>query len=133
MQFMIFCFFSPCKQRIAGGNVLDKLVSGYQAVYGSQLDEDAIFNKCRNAINFVEKVDKDTEGNCRLCTYLVFVMHLCHIICSSLSGYLRINYAAVFVLWLDAMIISTEATLAIMFTTFVSGNIKPQIFDVGKD
>ncbi|KAI3463133.1 hypothetical protein Pfo_019796 [Paulownia fortunei] len=54
------------KLRPPGGNALDKLVSGYQAVYGSQLDEDAIFNKCRNAISFVEKVDKDIEHDYRL-------------------------------------------------------------------
>ncbi|KAL2246727.1 UNVERIFIED_CONTAM: Regulation of nuclear pre-mRNA domain-containing protein 1B [Sesamum indicum] len=54
------------KLRPPGGNALDKLVSGYQAVYGSQLDEDAIFNKCRNAIGFIEKVNKDTNGDYRL-------------------------------------------------------------------
>ncbi|PIN20758.1 Regulator of nuclear mRNA [Handroanthus impetiginosus] len=51
------------KVRPPGGNALDKLMSGYQAVYGSQLDEEAIFDKCRNAVNFVEKVDKDIEGH----------------------------------------------------------------------
>ncbi|XP_057800500.1 uncharacterized protein LOC131015984 isoform X2 [Salvia miltiorrhiza] len=50
----------------AGGNSLEKLVSGYEAVSISQLDEDAIFSKCRNAISFVEKVDKDAEGDSRL-------------------------------------------------------------------
>ncbi|KAG8384999.1 hypothetical protein BUALT_Bualt04G0176500 [Buddleja alternifolia] len=54
------------RMRSPGGNALDKLVSGYQAVYGSQLDEDAIFNKCRNTISFVEKVDKDIQGDHRL-------------------------------------------------------------------
>ncbi|KAL8538487.1 hypothetical protein ACS0TY_000480 [Phlomoides rotata] len=49
-----------------GGNPLDKLVSGFQAVYNSQLDEDAIFSKCKNAISFVEKVDKDAQGDFRL-------------------------------------------------------------------
>ncbi|KAI3457804.1 hypothetical protein Pfo_014467 [Paulownia fortunei] len=51
------------KLRSPGGNALDKLISGYQAVYSSQLDEDAIFNKCRNAISFIEKVDKDVEAD----------------------------------------------------------------------
>ncbi|KAK6155360.1 hypothetical protein DH2020_009608 [Rehmannia glutinosa] len=51
------------KLRSPGGNALDKLISGFQAVYSSQLDEDAIFNKCRNAISFIEKVDKDVEGD----------------------------------------------------------------------
>ncbi|KAH6813801.1 ENTH/VHS family protein [Perilla frutescens var. frutescens] len=57
---------SGIKQQSAGGNSMDKLVSGYEAVYSSQLDEDAIFSKCRNAISFVEKVDKDVEGDCQL-------------------------------------------------------------------
>ncbi|KAL6508161.1 hypothetical protein OROHE_021703 [Orobanche hederae] len=51
------------KSRSPGGNALDRLVSGYQAVYGSQHNEDAIFDKCRNAISFIEKVDKDIEGD----------------------------------------------------------------------
>ena len=38
---------------------MDKIVSGYQVVYGSQMDEDVIFSKCRNAINCIEKVDKE--------------------------------------------------------------------------
>ncbi|KAL3813917.1 hypothetical protein ACJIZ3_015185 [Penstemon smallii] len=50
------------KLRPPGGKTLDKLVSGYQAVYGSQLDEGAIYDKCRHAISFIEKVDKDIEG-----------------------------------------------------------------------
>ncbi|XVF59988.1 hypothetical protein PTKIN_Ptkin08bG0006500 [Pterospermum kingtungense] len=41
------------------GNTVDKIVSGYQVVYGSQMDEDVIFSKCRNAIGCVEKVDKE--------------------------------------------------------------------------
>lgn len=47
------------------GNTVDKIVSGYQIVYGSQMDEDVIFSKCRNAISCVEKVDKEisTDAN----------------------------------------------------------------------
>ncbi|CAA0824614.1 ENTH/VHS family protein [Striga hermonthica] len=51
-----------CKQSSPGVNELDKLISGYQAIYRSQLDEEAIFNKCRNAISYIEKVGKDIEG-----------------------------------------------------------------------
>ncbi|KAK8676249.1 hypothetical protein V6N13_034301 [Hibiscus sabdariffa] len=40
-------------------NAVDKIVSGYQIVYGGQMDEDVIFNKCRNAISCIEKVDKE--------------------------------------------------------------------------
>ena len=38
---------------------MDKIVSGYQVVYGSQMDEDVILSKCRNAISCIEKVDKE--------------------------------------------------------------------------
>ncbi|XP_062105392.1 uncharacterized protein LOC133817025 [Humulus lupulus] len=44
------------------GNTVDKLVSGYQVLYG-QMDEDAVLSKCRNAINFVEKVEKEIGGD----------------------------------------------------------------------
>lgn len=54
------------KLRSPGGIALDKIISGYQAVYGSQLEEDGLFNKCTEAITFFEKVDKDIEGNFRL-------------------------------------------------------------------
>ncbi|KAL1547398.1 regulation of nuclear pre-mRNA domain-containing protein 1B-like isoform X2 [Salvia divinorum] len=50
----------------AGGNSLEKLVSGFEAVSSSHLDEDAIFTKCRNAITFVERVEKDVEGDSEL-------------------------------------------------------------------
>ncbi|KAK8687184.1 hypothetical protein V6N13_086012 [Hibiscus sabdariffa] len=47
------------------GNTVDKIVSGYNILYGSQMDEDVIFSKCRNAISCIEKVDKEisTDGN----------------------------------------------------------------------
>ncbi|XP_073126452.1 uncharacterized protein [Henckelia pumila] len=54
------------KLKPAGANTLDKLVSGYQAVYNGQQEEDGILYKCRNAISFLEKVDKDIEGDYRL-------------------------------------------------------------------
>ncbi|KAE8723128.1 putative Exocyst subunit exo70 family protein C2 [Hibiscus syriacus] len=46
-------------------NMMDKIVSGYQLIYGGQMDEDVIFSKCRNAISCIEKVDKeiDTDVN----------------------------------------------------------------------
>ncbi|CAK9171997.1 unnamed protein product [Ilex paraguariensis] len=56
---------SGFKLKHPSGNVLDKIVSGYQVVYGGQLDEDAILNKCRNAISCVEKVDMDIHGDIR--------------------------------------------------------------------
>ncbi|XP_047977038.1 regulation of nuclear pre-mRNA domain-containing protein 2-like isoform X1 [Salvia hispanica] len=54
------------KLQPVGGNSLEKLVSGFEAVSSSRVDEDAIFTKCRNAITFVEKVEKDVEGDSQL-------------------------------------------------------------------
>ncbi|XWS40555.1 hypothetical protein CRYUN_Cryun17cG0005500 [Craigia yunnanensis] len=45
------------------GNTVDKIVSGYQVVYGNQMDEDVIFSKCRNAISCIEKVDKEISND----------------------------------------------------------------------
>ncbi|KAK1410021.1 hypothetical protein QVD17_36553 [Tagetes erecta] len=45
------------------GSALDKIVSGYQAIYAGQVNEDAVISKCRNAIGSVEKVDKEIGGD----------------------------------------------------------------------
>ncbi|RAL38174.1 hypothetical protein DM860_000868 [Cuscuta australis] len=45
------------------GNGLDKIVSSYQVLYGGHIDEDALLNRCRHAINSVEKIDKEIECN----------------------------------------------------------------------
>lgn len=50
-------YFSYQKQPV--GSTVDKIVSGHQVVYGSQMDEDVIFRKCRSAISCIEKVDKE--------------------------------------------------------------------------
>ncbi|XAR58307.1 hypothetical protein NMG60_11026753 [Bertholletia excelsa] len=47
------------KLKPSAGNALDKIVSGFQAIYGGQLDEDAILGKCMNAISCIEKMDKE--------------------------------------------------------------------------
>ncbi|KAL6960395.1 hypothetical protein U1Q18_038160 [Sarracenia purpurea var. burkii] len=57
---------SGFKLRHAAGNALDQIVSGYQVVYGGQLDEEVILSKCTNAISCVEKVDKEIEGDINL-------------------------------------------------------------------
>ncbi|KAL1539904.1 regulation of nuclear pre-mRNA domain-containing protein 1B-like isoform X2 [Salvia divinorum] len=57
---------SAALRLLTGGNPLEKLVSGYEAVSSSHLDEDAIFRKCRNSITFVEKVDKEVDSDSRL-------------------------------------------------------------------
>lgn len=49
--------------RPSAGNMLDKIVSDYQVAYGGQLDKDVIVNKCRNAANFIERVDKEIEND----------------------------------------------------------------------
>ncbi|XP_052188715.1 uncharacterized protein LOC127799050 isoform X2 [Diospyros lotus] len=54
---------SGLRLRHSAGNALDKIVSGYHAVYGGQLDEDAILGKCTNAISCIQKVDKEIGGD----------------------------------------------------------------------
>ncbi|CAI8612124.1 unnamed protein product [Vicia faba] len=52
------------KLRPSAGNVLDKIVSGYHHIYAGQTDEDVVLSKCRNAISFLEKADKEiVHGN----------------------------------------------------------------------
>ncbi|PRQ54308.1 hypothetical protein RchiOBHm_Chr2g0176051 [Rosa chinensis] len=48
--------------RPPAGTSLDKIVSDYQAIYG-QMDEDTILRKCKNAINCLEKADKEVGGD----------------------------------------------------------------------
>lgn len=50
---------------------MEKIVSSYQLVYGGQLDEDSVLNKCKNAINSIEKVDKEIGGDLRSGTSLI--------------------------------------------------------------
>ncbi|KAE9584470.1 hypothetical protein Lalb_Chr00c01g0403971 [Lupinus albus] len=47
------------KLRPSAGNALEKIVSGYQIIYGGQTDEDAVLSKCRNAISCLDKADKE--------------------------------------------------------------------------
>lgn len=49
------------KLRPSAGNALDRIVSGYQYIYGGQTDEDAVLSKCRDAISSLEKVDKEID------------------------------------------------------------------------
>ncbi|GAB4848649.1 hypothetical protein Ancab_003360 [Ancistrocladus abbreviatus] len=51
------------KLRPPGANTVDKIVSGYEVIYGGQLDEDVILSRCRNAVNCVQKVEKDIGGD----------------------------------------------------------------------
>ncbi|XP_044503314.1 regulation of nuclear pre-mRNA domain-containing protein 1B [Mangifera indica] len=45
------------------GNTVDKIISGYQAVNGSQIDEDVVLNKCRNAMSSIGKVEREIGGD----------------------------------------------------------------------
>uniref|UniRef100_A0A2C9W323 CID domain-containing protein n=1 Tax=Manihot esculenta TaxID=3983 RepID=A0A2C9W323_MANES len=45
------------------GSTLDKIISGYQVVDASQVDEDVIINKCRSAISSLEKAEKEIGVN----------------------------------------------------------------------
>ncbi|KAG6656174.1 regulation of nuclear pre-mRNA domain-containing protein 1A-like isoform X1 [Carya illinoinensis] len=51
------------KLRPSAGNILEKIVSDYHAVYGGQLDEDVILSKCSNAVSSLEKLDKEIGGD----------------------------------------------------------------------
>lgn len=51
------------KLKQSAGNTLEKIVSDYQALYGGELDEDVILNKCRDAVSSVEKIDKEIGGD----------------------------------------------------------------------
>ncbi|KAK6928563.1 CID domain [Dillenia turbinata] len=55
--------FSGLKLRQPAGSVLEKLISGYEVVYGGQLDEDVTLSKCRNSVSCIEKVEKEIEGD----------------------------------------------------------------------
>ncbi|GAB2284166.1 hypothetical protein Dimus_018633 [Dionaea muscipula] len=52
------------KLRTSAGNTFDKIVSGYEAIYGGQLDDDDVVSgKYRNAISYMEKIEKDIGGD----------------------------------------------------------------------
>ena len=63
LRILTFGTLDSFEQRHSAGNALDKIVSGYHAVYGGQLDEDAILGKCTNAISCIQKVDKEIGGD----------------------------------------------------------------------
>ncbi|KAJ6754515.1 hypothetical protein OIU79_027181 [Salix purpurea] len=51
------------KMKQPAGSIIEKIVSGYHVVYGGKMDEDAVFSNCRNAISFLEKIDKEISGD----------------------------------------------------------------------
>ena len=57
IMFLMLC--SQLSQRPSVGNALEKIASGFHVVYGGQTDEDAVLSKCRNAINCLDKAEKE--------------------------------------------------------------------------
>ncbi|KAJ8436396.1 hypothetical protein Cgig2_005224 [Carnegiea gigantea] len=47
------------KLRQSVGEMLDKIVSDYEVIYGGQLDEDVVLSRCTSAISGLEKVVKE--------------------------------------------------------------------------
>lgn len=73
------------KQKQPIGNTVDKIVSGYQVVYGGQVDEDVILHKCRDAISSMEKVEKEIGSDVHSgSTYIWFLLDN-HSICKCFS------------------------------------------------
>lgn len=63
---------------------MDRIVSGYQYVYGGQTDEDAVLSKCRNAISSLEKVDKeiDHDSNSGMSNFITIIFFPnCRVLC----------------------------------------------------
>ncbi|KAF7819380.1 regulation of nuclear pre-mRNA domain-containing protein 1A isoform X1 [Senna tora] len=56
---LVISVFMCMIMRPSAGNALEKIISGYQVIYGGQTDEDAVLSKCKNAITSLEKVDKE--------------------------------------------------------------------------
>ncbi|CAN6472260.1 unnamed protein product [Victoria cruziana] len=50
---------SSFKTKSAVGDGLEKIISGYEAVYDGPVHEDTLFNKCRTVISYLEKVEKE--------------------------------------------------------------------------
>lgn len=50
------------KLRQSVGEMLDKIVSDYEVIYGGQLDEDVVLSRCTNAISGLEKLVKEIGG-----------------------------------------------------------------------
>lgn len=64
-------------QKSAVGDGLEKIISGYEAVYDGPVHEDTLFNKCRTVISYLEKVEKEmtydrASGKCTRFPYFIF-------------------------------------------------------------
>eukprot|EP01018_Ginkgo_biloba_P017777 Gb_26035 [translate_table: standard] len=54
------------KLKFTVGGTLEKIVSAYQAVHDGHVDEDAVLSKCKVAVSYVEKMEKDVHNDCKL-------------------------------------------------------------------
>lgn len=69
----ILMLYSYPLQRPSSGNALEKIVSAFHVVYGGQKDEDAILSKCSNAINCLDKADKEIVSGMSIYHLLIIV------------------------------------------------------------
>ena len=49
------------KQPVQGA--VEKIISSYENVYGSPVDEETLLSKCRSAIGCIEKAEKEIGGD----------------------------------------------------------------------
>ncbi|KAF8400018.1 hypothetical protein HHK36_015891 [Tetracentron sinense] len=54
---------SGFKLKQSVGDTLEKIISSYEVAYGGPVDEEALLSKCRNALSYIEKVEKEIGGD----------------------------------------------------------------------
>lgn len=66
-------------QRHNAGSALDKIVTGYQVVYGGPIDDEAILGKCCNTMDFFDRVEKEISGdsNSGIIVFMLLLL-FCH-------------------------------------------------------
>lgn len=42
---------------------MDKILTGYQIVYGGPMDDEAVLSKCCNIMAFFDKLEKEISGD----------------------------------------------------------------------
>ena len=72
-------FHYSFQQKQSASESLDKIVSGYQVVFGSEVDEDVVLSRCSNSISYLEKLDKqigaDVNSGTLACTLLIILAY----------------------------------------------------------
>ncbi|KAI3859069.1 hypothetical protein MKX03_015059 [Papaver bracteatum] len=51
------------KLKQSDGSMVEKIILSYEIVYDCPVDEEALLSKCREAVSFVERVDKEIGGD----------------------------------------------------------------------